>query len=206
MSNIFFYSNNACFADDLISQIAKYAPEFKFCDDENVTPDVVIIDTDIKEYKHIREIYKNSPLIFLYEDKHDILESNLNIAIKKPFILSHFIDVLRSANNKLDNSEDGYLNFGSYQLRPFEKEIECLQNNEIIRLTEKEVDIIKYLYKHKDIYISKSNLQKNVWKYNDDVSTHTVETHIYRLRCKVEKKAMNPFILTNKSGYKLNME
>ncbi len=206
MSKIAFYSDNLDFINDLIFQVEKYAPEFKSFSNDDMTPDVAVIDDNKLEYNRLRELYEKTPLIFLYADNYDIAESNLNIAIKKPFVLTHFIDVLRSANNKLDNSTDGYLNFGAYQLRPFEKEIECLQNNEIIKLTEREVAIIKYLYKCSGVYISKNDLQKNVWKYHDDVSTHTVETHIYRLRRKIEKKTLSPFILTDKGGYKLNME
>lgn len=206
MSNIAFYSDNRDFIDDLIFQVEKYAPEFKYCDDEDVPSDIVVVDNNAEEYNRVRSKHKNIPLIFLYEDKHNIAENNLNITLKKPFSLAHFIDILRSANNKLDNSEYGYLNFGAYQLRPLEKEIENCRNHEVVKLTEREVSIIKYLYKYSNEYVGKNELQKNVWKYNDDVSTHTVETHIYRLRRKVEKKALIPLILTDKGGYKLNLD
>ena len=63
-----------------------------------------------------------------------------------------------------------------------------------------------YLHKYSNEYINKNELQKNVWKYNEEVSTHTIETHIYRLRRKVEKNGAPQLILTDKGGYKLNME
>lgn len=206
MKNIAFFSDNQDFIDDLVLQIERYAPEFKFCDDEDEPADVVVIDDNPAEYQRIREVYKGVPLIYLFSDKNNITENSLNIVLKKPFALVHFFDILYSANNKLDNSKDGYLNFGVYQLRPVEKEIENIRNHEVIKLTEKEVEIIKYLYKFSDDYISKNELQKKVWKYNDDVSTHTVETHIYRLRRKVEKKNAPQLILTDKGGYKLKIE
>ena len=206
MSNIVFYSHNTDFADDLAGQIERYAPEFQLRCGNDSSVDIAIIDNDMAEYNRLRREHKNIPLIFLFDDKHDIDENSLNIALKKPFSLSHFFDILHSARNKLDNSKDGYLNFGIYQLRPVEKELENLHSREITKLTEREVDIIKYLHKFPDVFVSKSELQRNVWKYNDEVSTHTVETHIYRLRCKVEKNDAPQLIYTDKGGYKLNTE
>ena len=206
MSNIAFYSQNVDFKADLVAQITRYAPEFKPCDDNEIAPDIAIIDDNMTEYNRIRSEIKNIPLIFLFKDKPLPIDNSLNINLKKPFALSHFFDILRSANNKLDNSEDGYLNFGIYELHPLEKEIKNCRNNDIIKLTEREVGIIKYLYKFSNTFISKNELQKNVWKYNEDVSTHTVETHIYRLRRKVEKNNAQQLILTDKGGYKLNLE
>ena len=75
-----------------------------------------------------------------------------------------------------------------------------------LKKTEKEVAIIKYLYKAKDKIVSKNELLQEVWGYSPDVSTHTIETHIYRLRQKVEHE--NPdaqLIMTEDGGYKLKM-
>lgn len=206
MSSIAIYSDNKDFADDLALQIAKYIPEFIITDDEDIIPDVAVIDENASVFSDFRARYNNIPLIFLCSDNYNIEENNLNITLKKPLVLSKLLDVINSANNKLNNSKDGYLNFGVYKLRPSEKEIECSANGETIKLTEKEVDILKYLFKHLNVFTSKIELQKNVWKYNEDVSTHTVETHIYRLRRKVEKNKAPQLILTDKGGYKLNTE
>ena len=207
MTGIAFYSYNNDFISDLRAQIEKYAPEFKLCDnDDEVAPDIAVIDDNPEEYNCIRTKLKSIPLIYLYADKPLTTQNSLNISLKKPFSLAHFFDILRSANNKLDNSKDGYLLFGIYELHPLEKEIKNTIADEVVKLTEREVDIIKYLYKFRDVFISKTELQKNVWKYNEDVSTHTVETHIYRLRRKVEKNGASQLIITDKGGYKLNTE
>ena len=123
MSNILIYSNNKDFADDLILQTIRYVPEFVITDDEDIIPDVAVIDEDTEKFMQIREQYKNIPLIFLSSDNQKILQSRLNISIKKPFQLMKFFDILKSANNKLDNTVDGYLVFGIYELHPSEKEI-----------------------------------------------------------------------------------
>ena len=73
------------------------------------------------------------------------------------------------------------------------------------KLTEKEVSVIKYLYKNAGKIVSKNDLIQEVWEYSADVATHTVETHIYRLRQKVEQnKTENQIILTSEGGYQLN--
>ena len=127
----------------------------------------------------------------------------LNIYVKKPFSLMSFLDVLRAANNNLDNSADGYLVFNDYELRPNLREIADIQSGEVIKLTEREIDILKYLYKNQGRYVSKSDLQRNVWKYSEEVATHTIETHIYRLRQKVEQNGGRRLIVTENGGYML---
>ncbi len=72
-------------------------------------------------------------------------------------------------------------------------------------LTEKENEILAFLYNHAPKTVSKKDLLGNIWEYADNVETHTLETHIYRLRQKIEKDPANPEILmTSGSGYKLN--
>ena len=74
-----------------------------------------------------------------------------------------------------------------------------------IKLTEREVDILKYLYQNSDVISSKENLLENVWGYSADVTTHTIETHIYRLRQKVEEEGGSQLIITENNGYRLNI-
>ena len=65
---------------------------------------------------------------------------------------------------------------------------------------------MKYLYKTSGHYVSKGDLQRNVWKYSEDVATHTIETHIYRLRQKVEQNGGRRLIVTDNGGYMLQQE
>ena len=112
--------------------------------------------------------------------------------------------MLRSCINKFENSSDGYLLFNCYELHPATKEIINVRNNNVVKLTEKEVAVVKYLYKSKDKTVSKNDLLRDVWDYNADVTTHTIETHIYRLRQKVEQDdSSTQLIITEDGGYKL---
>jgi len=81
---------------------------------------------------------------------------------------------------------------------------EIISKNKKLKLTEKEVDIIMHLFKNKEP-VSVSELQKNVWRYQSDIETHTVETHIYRLRKKISNAFDdNEFIISKKNGYQVN--
>lgn len=202
MANILFFSDNEVFKADMREQISRYAPEFVF---NETAPDLLIVDGNTEKFAELRAGYPAVPLIFLGESC-EFAEDSLNVFVKKPFALSAFLDTLRAANNRLDNSAEGYLRFNGYELRPSQREIEDTLNGTVSRLTEKEVGILKYLYKMSGSYVSKSDLQKNVWGYSGDVATHTIETHIYRLRQKVEKDESRRLIATDAGGYKLQTE
>lgn len=198
MAHILFISDNEDFAEDLKAQILRFAPDFSFVEN---APDLLLIDENSECYNELRQKYPTIPLIFLSAENKE--NDILNIYVKKPFSLMSFLDVLRAANNNLDNSADGYLTFNDYELRPNLREIVDIQSGDVIKLTEREIDILKYLYKNQGHYVSKSDLQRNVWKYNEEVATHTIETHIYRLRQKVEQKGGRRLIITENGGYML---
>ncbi len=198
MAHILFISDNEDFAEDLKAQILRFAPDFSFVEN---APDLLLIDENSECCNELRQKYPTIPLIFLSAESKE--NDILNIYVKKPFSLMSFLDVLRAANNNLDNSADGYLTFNDYELRPNLREIVDIQSGDVIKLTEREIDILKYLYKNQGHYVSKSDLQRNVWKYNEEVATHTIETHIYRLRQKVEQKGGRRLIITENGGYML---
>lgn len=208
MPNLLFISDNASFAEDLCGQIKYHAPEFNILpEDDGGVLDIIILDDKASLLKEIRAKHPKTPVFILQSEAETTLESsNLNIVVSKPLQLDSFLNQLCAGNNLLDKSADGYLHFNNYELRPIAKEILNQRNNEVIKLTEKEVSIIKYLYRAKDKIVGKNELLQEVWGYSPDVSTHTIETHIYRLRQKVEHD--NPeaqLIMTEDGGYKLKM-
>ncbi len=94
---------------------------------------------------------------------------------------------------------------GDYIFKPQEKAL-AKGTGEDIALTDREVDILAYMVRHRRKTISRETLLKNVWQYSEGVDTHTLETHIYRLRQKLEMSAEDPRILqTVEGGYSLHL-
>ncbi len=206
MPSILFLSDNEGFAEDLCGQIHLYAPEFSIeREDDDASYDIYILDEKRELLPRLREKHVKSPIVLLEKNVEGLGENgDLVFLVEKPFRLNEFLNNLRSCINKFENSSDAYLTFNNYELHPLAKEILNLRNNELIKLTEKEVAVIKYLYKAKDKIVSKTDLLQDVWDYNAEVSTHTIETHIYRLRQKVEHDDVDAqLIITENGGYKL---
>ena len=200
MPKVLMLSRDEVFKNDLVSQIKYHAPEFVICEESDY-PDVVVIDDNgavAEEWKD-----KKIPLIYLNSKEIDFALPDGQV-LNKPINLMAFLDALKSANRLFENSQSGCLEFGSYILYPSKKEIVDVLTNKVCKLTEKEVAIIKYLYKNAGSYVAKQDLLKEVWEYADDATTHTVETHIYRLRQKVED-GKDQIIETSEGGYRLSV-
>jgi len=131
------------------------------------------------------------------------LEAGANDYVTKPFRFAVLLARLRAQLRTHEQSEDAIFNVGHYTFRPSQKLLTEEDGNKV-RLTEKETAIMKYLYRAEQKVISRDELLEQVWGYNSGVTTHTLETHIYRLRQKVEKDPSNARLLvTEGGGYKL---
>lgn len=204
MVNILCFSENELFKTDLCDQILSAAPDFS-CE-PNKKPDIIILDENISKLEEIKKKYERTPIfVLLPKGLKKTVETPFLKYISKPFVLSSFLNLIQSVLNIILSSDAGILTFNGYELSPLEKEIKNLSTNEKIKLTEREVKMILYLYKMKGQIINKHQFLQEVWGYHPDVSTHTIETHIYRLRQKVEKNDKSPeLISTTAGGYKLN--
>lgn len=110
---------------------------------------------------------------------------------------------IRAQLRQHEQSEDATFVVGPYTFKPGQKMLIDAKGGKI-RLTEKEVAIIKYLYRAGGKVITRDVLLEEVWGYNSGVTTHTLETHVYRLRQKIEHDPSNSSILVTESGgYKL---
>ena len=152
------------------------------------------------------------PIIMLTgsDDEKDVvrgLESGANDYIAKPFRLAELLARVRAQMRMFENSEDAIFNIGPYIFRPSAKLLAEPSKNRRIRLTEKEAAILKYLYRAGARPVARQVLLNEVWGYNAAVTTHTLETHIYRLRQKIEPDPSNArLLLTEAGGYRLNPE
>ena len=202
MPNLRLVSDNQLFFEDLVWQINRYAPEY-LINSESAAPDIIIIDENTSLLPSIKTQYPQTPILVLLKQSDEKLKENNFIKYEnKPIVLNDFINKLRSFINLAFNSNDGVLKFNKYCLHPLNKEIVNLRNKETVKLTEKEVAIIQYLYKIKDRIVTKTELLQQVWGYSPEVTTHTIETHIYRLRQKVEHDDISAqLIVTEDGGY-----
>ena len=150
------------------------------------------------------------PIIMLTgsDDEADVvrgLDAGANDYIAKPFRLAELLARLRAQLRIFENSEDAVFTIGPYTFRPSAKLLHEPVKNRRIRLTEKEAAILKFLYRAGTRPVARQVLLNEVWGYNAAVTTHTLETHIYRLRQKIEPDPSNARLLvTEGGGYRLD--
>ena len=131
------------------------------------------------------------------------LDSGANDYVTKPFKLAVLLARLRDQLRQHELSEEAVFGIGPYLFQPAQKVL-VDENDKKIRLTEKETAILKYLYRTGKEVVGREKLLREVWGYKPGVTTHTLETHIYRLRQKIEQDPSNSQILiTEKGGYRL---
>jgi len=158
----------------------------------------------------LRRDGKRMPVIMLTgaDGEQDVvrgLDAGANDYIAKPFRLNELLARVRAQLRVFDNSEDAVFTIGPYLFRPSAKLLMETARNRKIRLTEKESAILKYLYRAGGRPVSRQVLLNEVWGYNSAVTTHTLETHIYRLRQKIEPDPSNArLLLTEGGGYRLD--
>jgi DNA-binding response OmpR family regulator len=176
--------------------------------------DLVLMDVglpDMDGREAVRILRKNgfkSPVIMLTGQDADSdtilgLEAGANDYVTKPFRFAVLLARIRAQLRSHEASEDAFFPIGPYSFRPGAKLL-VNERGSKVRLTEKETAILRYLYRSGEKPVSREVLLQEVWGYNSGVTTHTLETHIYRLRQKIEKDPANATLLvTEAGGYKL---
>jgi DNA-binding response OmpR family regulator len=128
------------------------------------------------------------------------LDAGANDYVMKPFRLAELTARLRAQIRAHETSEDAVLTIGPYHFRPGTRTLHDPLENRRIRLTDKETSVLKFLYRSGIKPVARQILLREVWGYAKGASTHTVETHIYRLRRKIEPEANSVRILVNEEG------
>ena len=172
--------------------------------------DVGLPDTDGRELcRLMRKQGLKSPIIMLTGHTSDAdailgLDSGANDYVTKPFKFPVLLARVRAQLRQHEHSEDAVFKLGPYLFRPATKSLVTEENTKIL-LTEKETNILKFLYRAQTNVVPRDTLLQEVWGYNAAVMTHTLETHIYRLRQKIEPDPTNArLLLTEAGGYRLN--
>ena len=171
--------------------------------------DVGLPDMDGREaVKLMRKHGFRSPIIMLTGQDSDSdtvlgLEAGANDYVAKPFKFAVLLARVRAQLRQYAASEDAVFQIGPYSFKPGSKLL-VGENGSKLKLTEKETAILRFLYRASQQVVSRDTLLAEVWGYNANVTTHTLETHIYRLRQKIEPNPSDASLLvTEGGGYKL---
>jgi len=177
-------------------------------------PDLILLDVDLPDLdgreacKRMRQDGVATPVIMLTaadtdDDTVKGLDSGANDYVTKPYKFAVLLARIRVQLRDYEHSEGAIFRLGAYEFRPAAKMLLDPQGKKV-RLTEKETSILKYLYRAGEKPVSREELLAEVWGYNAGVTTHTLETHVYRLRQKIESDPANAkLLLTEAGGYRL---
>jgi DNA-binding response OmpR family regulator len=180
-------------------------------------PAAIVLDVSLPDMdgfaacKELRSQGVRAPIIMLtgaaQEEEQQVqgLDAGANDYVLKPFKFSVLLARIRAHLRSHEASEDAIYRIGPYEFRPAMRLlIDPAQKK--IRLTDKEASILRYLYRSGEKPVGRDELLREVWGYNANVTTHTLETHIYRLRQKIEPDAQNPkLLITETGGYRLQV-
>jgi DNA-binding response OmpR family regulator len=220
---ILLVDDDADLRETLLEQLGLYE-EFNVLTEPNATKgiarvrgehvDLLIMDVGLPDMdgreavKVLRKGGFKSPIIMLTGHDTDAdtilgLEAGANDYVTKPFRFAVLLARIRAQLRQYEQSEDATFNVGPYVFKPAQKLLTDGDGKKI-RLTEKEAAIIRYLFRAGQKAVTRDELLEEVWGYNSGVTTHTLETHVYRLRQKIEKDPSNAEILvTENGGYKI---
>jgi DNA-binding response OmpR family regulator len=177
-------------------------------------PDMILLDVDLPDMdgreacRLMRKGGVTCPIVMLTAASTDAdtilgLESGANGYLTKPFRFAVLLAHIRAQLRSHEASEDAIFKIGPYEFRPAAKLL-LDDKGKKVRLTEKETSILKYLYRSGVKAVPREELLAEVWGYNAGVTTHTLETHVYRLRQKIEPEpGQARLLLTEAGGYRL---
>lgn len=214
---------------ELVDQFALY-DEFETVDVGTATEginaakessfDLILLDVDLPDMmgtdacELMRKGNVAAPIVMLTGNDGDMneilgLNSGANDYVTKPFRFAVLLARLRAHLRSFEQSEDATFKVGPYEFKPALKRLIPPQPEDgktirDIRLTEKETNILKYLYRAGGKPVGRDELLHEIWGYNSGVTTHTLETHVYRLRQKIElEKGVASLLVTEPGGYRL---
>ena len=174
--------------------------------------DVSLPDGDGRDFcRKLRQDGIKTPIIMLTASAEETdvvrgLDSGANDYIAKAFRLNELLARMRAQLRNFEQSADAAIAIGPYVFHPADRLLLERGRTRRIRLTDKETAILKFLCRAGDSPVTRQILLNEVWGYNAAVTTHTLETHIYRLRQKIEQNpATSRLLVTEGGGYRLNV-
>ena len=202
--------NIICFCNKNISNALEELKSFfgfnLHLDHKNLTDlkqeNINAIISDIENSKKLSSLHFNKPKILIQENgKTSQSKDTYSLIIKLPFNLIQFNQDIINVCKKFEFHNNSLISVKDYILDKNERTLK--KNNIHLKITEKEINFIENLHVSSKP-LSREFILKNIWNYSGDTDTHTVETHIYRLRQKIKNQFQdNSFIINSKKGYSL---
>ena len=179
--------------------IYKFSSLYHILEELSLNLNFTIINLDSEN--SLNEKIKNFENYLIISNKKNLKFSNQVYLDNKPINISKLVEKINIEFLKLHFNNQSHVKINDYTIDLNSREIGINDNK--LKLTEKEINTIIYLLK-KNEPVNINELQKNVWSYQSDIETHTVETHIYRLRKKISITFNdNEFIVSKKNGYQI---
>ena len=164
------------------------------------------LNSNLNSFQVITNIFKRKPknkIIQILEKNNDTKHNFSSHYLKKPLIINKLLLILSKVNKKKKNKKNFISLNNGMIFKKFQRKILYIKKKKELILTEKESEILEYLLKEKKL-IKKKDLLENIWGFNSKVKTRTLETHIYRLRKKINKNfGIKKFINVKDNSYKL---
>ena len=180
----------------------------------HANPDLILLDVQMPDGNGIdicQRLRSNGfakPIVMLTAKgaEGDIvlgLEAGANDYIIKPLRFGELIACICTQLRQLRAPDDAQFEIGNLRFVPANKMLHEISSHQIQALTEKEATILKFLHRAFPNDVTKDELLAEVWGFQNGVSTHTLETHIYRLRQKISRLTKKQLVLTIENGYRL---
>ena len=192
--------------DNLFDEVISYdaLPDISLVKDKDCL--IVFENSNIQ---NLLQYTNNNPVFLICDDKGDIPDDHdCEEIFTTPVRIGSLTESIKNfINRQMSHEEMAAIMIGDMELNP--KTTQLIKGETSVRLTEKEMDILLYIHKSIDAsdedFVSKECLLNEVWGYAQNVETHTLETHIYRLRQKLKSYLnLHDFLMTNETGYYLN--
>jgi DNA-binding response OmpR family regulator len=173
-------------------------------------PEIIIVDsfTALLNKNFLTESLSGMinlvPVLYLSQDDHDANDANFT-NLPKPIYFPQLLKVIKKEMRDFVINKNREIEIGPYSFNYLMKRLVTKTGSEI-RLTEMETKILNFLYKSNGKLIKRDTLLTEVWGYKSEVMTHTLETHIYRLRKKISRNCISQTLLVSESGgYRLDL-
>ena len=183
---------------------------------KEANPDLILLDIQMPDgngveiCKRLRRKGFAKPIIMLTaknaeSDIIEGLEAGANDYVTKPLRMGELLARIHTQLRQFKASDDARFELADLNFVPANKMLHKMECGRMQALTEKETTILKFLYRAFPESVTKDELLTEVWGLQNGLTTHTLETHIYRLRQKIGRLTKTPIVITTESGYRLEL-